>query len=102
MCMYKAGFILSMELIVIAAGFYFLYLAEKNNYKHLKIGGYILAVGGILIALTTTVVTIKHMTCGKHQCRVGHHGPGPGPGGWEGKRPYGEGGEKEEMEEDKE
>jgi hypothetical protein len=85
MCMYKAGFILSMELIVVAAGFYFLYLAKKENSKHLKIGGYILAVGGILIALTTTIVTVKHMTCGKRKCQMCYHGQGPGPGGWEGK-----------------
>ncbi len=83
MCMYKAGFILSMELIVVAAGFYFLYLAKRENSKHLKIGGYILAVGGILIALTTTVVTIKHMSCGKRQCKMRHGGYGPG--GWQGK-----------------
>lgn len=101
MCMYKAGFVLSMELIVIAAGFYFLYLAKKENSKHLKIGGYILAVGGILIALTTTVVTIKHMSCGKHQCKMGYRGYGEGKHQCLDKEKV-EGGEKEEMEEDKE
>lgn len=101
MCMYKAGMILSVELIVIAAGFYFLYLAKKENSKHLKIGGYILAVGGILIALTTAAMTIKHMGCGKRQCKMVHGGDRAG--GYHGKVRCDkeEAAEKAEVEEEK-
>ena len=81
MCMYKAGIILVIELLVISAGFYFLYLSEREKSKHLKRGGYVLVIGGILIALSTAVMTVKHMCChGKHHCERCHHGEGHGPG----------------------
>ncbi len=84
MFIYKAGMILSVELIVIAIGFYFFYLAKREDSKHLKIGGYILVVGGILIALSTTAMTIKKMACKKHHhhCERCEHGEGKD---WEGK-----------------
>ena len=100
MCMYKAGIILAIELLVIWAGFYFLYLSEREKSKHLKRGGYVLVIGGILIALSSVVMSVRHMgCCGKHHCERCHHGEGPG---------YGEGKhqcldeEKEEKEEEKE
>ncbi|MFI5389845.1 MAG: hypothetical protein ACHQYQ_00680 [Bacteriovoracales bacterium] len=83
MFIYKAGMILSVELIVIAIGFYFFYLAKRENSKHLKIGAYILVVGGIIIALGTSAMTIKKIACKKrHHCEKCHHEEGKD---WEGK-----------------
>jgi hypothetical protein len=62
----------------VAVGFYFLYLAKRENSKHLKIGGYILVIMGLLITLTTAGVAVKKMTCKKHQCMRHHHGEGHG------------------------
>jgi len=85
MCMYKAGILLSVELVVIAIGFYFFYLAKREDSKHLKIGAYILTIGGILLVLTTAGMTIKKMAC-KKQCDRKYHGYHRGGGDWEGKR----------------
>ena len=48
-----------MELIAIALGLYFLHLAEKEKAKILKVGGYILLIGGILITIETTFFGVK-------------------------------------------
>ena len=48
-----------MELIAIALGLYFLFLAEKEKAKILKVAGYILVIGGTLIAMESLFFGIK-------------------------------------------
>lgn len=98
MCMYKAALIICVELLTIGVGYYFAYLSKKENSKHLKIGSYILIIGGIILALSTTAMTVKHMVRHCHKCHHGLKGgpegfrQGPGPGGPEGmEREEGEG-----------
>lgn len=76
-----------MELIAIALGLYFLYLAEKEKAKILKVGGYILLIGGILITIETVFFGVRWWVKGVpptgYPKMGGHHSKvfmGEGPG----------------------
>ena len=64
--MFQGDLAFTVELIAIALGFYFLYLAKKENSKEIKIGAYILVVGGILTALCTGFYLTKYWLSGSY------------------------------------
>jgi multisubunit Na+/H+ antiporter MnhB subunit len=64
--MFQADLAFAVELIAIALGFYFLHLSKKENSKEIKIGAYILIVGGILTALCTGFYSIKYWMAGSY------------------------------------
>jgi multisubunit Na+/H+ antiporter MnhB subunit len=64
--MFQADLAFIVELIAIALGFYFLFLSKKENSKELKIGAYILIVGGILTALCTGFYVTKYWMSGSY------------------------------------
>jgi len=69
-----------MELIAISLGLYFLFLAEKEKAKILKVGGYLLVIGGTLIMMESVFFGVKwwmrgvpptgYPKMGGHQARV--------------------------------
>lgn len=66
MNMFQGDLAFTVELIAIALGFYFFHLAKKENSKEIKIGAYILVVGGILTALCTGFYLTKYWMAGSY------------------------------------
>lgn len=66
MGMFQADLAFAVELIAIALGFYFLHLSKKENSKEIKVGAYILIVGGILTALCTGYYSTKYWINGSY------------------------------------
>ena len=66
MGMFQGDLAFTVELIAIALGFYFLYLAKKESSKEIKIGAYILIVGGTLTALCTGYYITKYWISGSY------------------------------------
>ena len=65
MGMFLADLAFAVELITIALGFYFLYLAKREKSQEIKIGAYILLVGGIGAIVCTTYYTLLFWNAGK-------------------------------------
>lgn len=66
MGMFQGDLAFTVELIAIALGFYFLHLSKKENSKDIKIGAYILIVGGIFTALCTGYYLTKYWMSGSY------------------------------------
>jgi hypothetical protein len=59
----------AIQFITISLGLYFLHLAVKEKSTLIKIGGYIMVIGGTLVFICTAVHKIKYIK--HHMCS--HH-----------------------------
>jgi len=66
MGMFHADLAFTVELIAVALGFYFLHLSKKEKSKHLRIGAFILIIGGFSMVFCTGFYSMKYWIEGSY------------------------------------